>query len=88
MPVDPAGVAVGMSGERDTVYVVTREEAEYVFPDMVIDELRKVLPETGRFQETMPSLMMVNVSTAVLSLPFRIIKEVRVGDEVLWASPA
>lgn len=87
-PVDPGGVAIGLDGERDTVYVVTHEGAEYVFPDMVIDELRKVLPETGRFKETMPSLMMVNVSTAVLTLPFRVIKEIRVGDDVLWVCPA
>ena len=88
--VDPNGVAVSLGGDgkRGTVCVVTREGAEYTFPDMVVGELKLVLPETGRFKDTMPSLMMVNVSMSVLTIPFRVIKEIRVGDEVLWACPA
>jgi hypothetical protein len=69
--------------------------AEYVFPDMVVDELKRVLPESGRIKEDMPSLMMMNASMAVLSLPFRIIKTIEVktdepgwDGEILWACPA
>lgn len=93
-PVDPKGVAVSL-GANDlcTVHVTTHEGAEYVFPDMSFSQLRGVLPESGRIRENMPSLMAVNVSMAVLSLPFRVIKRIEVktrgsNGEVLWDCPA
>jgi hypothetical protein len=85
---DPERVALSFGGTRGTVYVLTKEGAEYVFPDMSVDELKKVLPESGRVLESMPILMMMNASMAVLNLPFRIVKQVRAGEEVLWDCPA
>lgn len=93
--VNPQGVAVSL-GANDlcTVCVTTREGAKYLFPDMSLAQLRGVLPESGRIKEDMPSLMMVNVSLAVLSLPFRVIKTIEAktkvpgwDGEVLWACP-
>jgi hypothetical protein len=86
--VDPTGVALGLEGKRGTVRVLTKMGSEYTFPDMVVSELKRVLPEGGRIKEDMPSLMMMNASMAVLTIPFRIIKEIEVDKgEVLWACP-
>ena len=71
-------------GHRGTVTVCTKEGAEYVYPDMNVTALKKILPENGRIPENMQCLMMVNVSMAILSVPMRIIKAVRVEAEVLW----
>jgi hypothetical protein len=84
---DRVATAFG-GGKLVEVVVTTREGARYVFPDMAEGELRKVLPESGRLLASMPSLMMANASVAVLTIPFRIIKTIEVGGEVLWASPA
>ncbi len=77
-----------VGGRLVEVVVTTKEGARYAFPDMSEDDMRKVLPESGRVLSNMPSLMMVNVSVAVLTIPFRIIKTVEVGGEVLWVCPA
>lgn len=77
-----------VGGRLVEVVVTTKEGARYTFPDMSEDDMRKVLPESGRVLSNMPSLMMVNVSVAVLTIPFRIIKTVEVGGEVLWVCPA
>ena len=94
--VDPQGVAVSLgSNDLCTVHVTTHEGAEYVFPDMSLIQLKSVLPPSGRIMENMPSLMVVNVSLAVLSLPFRVIKRIEVktrepgwDGEILWVCPA
>lgn len=84
-----------VGGKLVKVVVTTKEGARYVFPDMSEDDMRKVLPESGRVLSNMPSLMMVNVSVAVLTIPFRIIKTIEVSTdepgwsgEILWACPA
>lgn len=94
--VSPDSVAVSLgSNDLCTVHVTTHEGAEYIFPDMSLGQLRGVMPESGRIPADMPSLMMVNISIAVLTMPFRVIKtvEVKTGEpgwdgEILWASPA
>ncbi len=68
-----------------SVKVSDKEGNIYELPNMNITELVRVLPtEDGRVPSSMPSLVMVNISFAVLSIPFMIIKNVIVGDEVLW----
>jgi hypothetical protein len=82
-------VASGLgAGKLESVVVTTKTGAIYRFPDMPRDELERVLPESGRINSSMPALMMVNASVSVLTIPFRIIKTIRVGEEVLWACPA
>lgn len=85
---NPARVAVGLSAQREAVHVLTKESAEYTFPDMDGAELRKVLPESRRVLADMPSLSMVNVSGSVLIIPFRIIKHIYIGEDLVWVCPA
>ena len=63
-------------GVRGTVYITTLEGADYVFPDVNLSELLKVLPSTGRIPANAPTLTLVNVSAAVVSIPFRIIRSI------------
>ena len=72
------------------VAIVTTQGSAYAFADMDLDELKRVLPESGRTLENQPTLTLLNVSVAVMSLPFRIIKTIRAGKtvgemEVLWS---
>jgi len=67
--------------------------AEYVFPDMDIAELKKALPESGRITTSNPTLALINASFAVISIPFRIVSTIEAEDdaaemELLWACPA
>ncbi len=84
---DPSKIAISEGADLVTVTVTTREGAIYSFPDMSRSSLKKVLPETGRKPTNQPALMLVNASTAVLSVPIRIVRRVSVGDDVLWESP-
>jgi hypothetical protein len=59
--------------------------AQYVFPDMDGPAVKAVIPESGRILANQPSLMLTNVSLAVLLVPFRIIKTIHVGEELVWA---
>lgn len=94
---DPSRIAVSAEGARAAVHIETKMGARYAFPDMVIEELKKVLPQSGRVLESMPMLSMVNISMSVLSVPFFIIKQIsvvttnsqgEVNEEVLWDCPA
>lgn len=69
------------------VEIVTRQGARYVFPDMNADNLSSVLPPTGRVPDSISYLMLYNYSGAVVSIPIRIVEQVRVGEEVLWKAP-
>jgi hypothetical protein len=84
---DQVATAFG-GGKFVDVVVVTREGAKYAFPDMTLEDLKRVLPESGRIPEGMPALMMVNVSVSVLTIPLRIVKYIEVNGEKLWACPA
>jgi len=98
--VDVGRIADGLSRAVDAstlvdVVVETKMGTKYLFPDMPRGELERVLPESGRILETQPTLMMVNASISVLSIPFRVIKNIEVTSsepgwtgEVLWACPA
>lgn len=72
------------------VRVCTREGSQYLFPDMDVTALRRVLPESGRIPASCPSLTLVNASAALLTLPFRIVLRVELADdgEALWDCPA
>jgi hypothetical protein len=70
------------------VEVETTQGSKYVFPDMSLENMKKVLPSSGRIPESVTFLMFYNYSGSVLSIPFRIVKEVRVGGTILWKSPA
>jgi hypothetical protein len=85
---DPEKVAVGGTNDLETVRVVTHLGAEYTFPDISASGVKAVMPESGRIPADSPSLMMLNVSGSVLVVPFRVVKEVRCGEEVLWVCPA
>ncbi len=86
--VDPENVMLGSSNDFAVITVVTKMGAEYKFPDMSEGEVRKALPESGRVPSNQPAIMMVNVSGSVMSVLFQIVKEVRIGEEVVWACPA
>lgn len=72
----------------ETVTVVTLQGAEYSYPDMDRKSVALALPPSGRIPESVTHLMLFNYSAAMLSVPFRIVREVRVGEEVLWKCPA
>lgn len=72
----------------ETVTVVTKQGSEYCYPDMCRKSLEAALPPSGRIPESVTHLMLFNYSAAMLSVPFRIVREVRVGEEVLWKCPA
>lgn len=67
-----------------TVHVVDKSGATYVFPDMNVTELRRVIPENGRVPSGLSCLCMVNTSMSVLSIPIRNVQEIRVDEEVIW----
>ncbi len=90
---DPDKIAIAPAEETANlglVSIVTTQGSAYVFADMDLSELRRVLPESGRIPEDQPTITLMNVSIAVLSLPFRIVKSVSAGTssdkmEVLWS---
>lgn len=70
------------------VEVETKQGSKYVYPDVSRESIELGLPESGRVPEDMTFLMFYNYSGSTLSIPFHIVKEVRVGEDVLWKSPA
>lgn len=75
------------SGVLSEVEIETHQGSKYVFPDMKWESLAFALPPSGRVPESMSVLTLCNYSGACLTLPFRIVKEVRVGKAILWSSP-
>ena len=90
---DPRNVATGTVGGRlCSVCITTKQGSLYEFPDMPLEELRRVLPDSGRVPASTPTLMMVNASISVLSIPFKIIEKVtmrvrgQAREEQLWSA--
>lgn len=84
-PDPPVAAALTTDGSLlETVTVVTEQGSVYHFPDMSRKSLVEVLPPSGRIPESVTHLMLFNYSSAMLSVPFRIVREVRIGEEVLW----
>lgn len=83
--VDPEGVALSLEG-TSILRIVTSMDAVYTFPDINAEEVKRVLPESGRIPANQPSLMLLNASLATLLVPFRIVKEVTIDEELVWAS--
>lgn len=72
-----------------TVEVTTKTGANYTFPDMSLSVLREVLPQSGRVPTSQPTLVLVNVSAALLSIPLAIVSTIAAGTgalELLWES--
>jgi len=73
------------------VDVETHLGVHYVFPDMELKELSRVLPKGNRMVEGWPTMALVNVSNSALTIPFRIIKKICVryskSEETWWESP-
>jgi hypothetical protein len=66
----------------------TKSGATYVFPDMDVDAVKKILPEAGRLPaEDTSSLILTNITGAVLVVPLRVVACVLLDNEVVWASP-
>lgn len=72
------------SPELGCVEVEDRRGQVYTLPLMNITEARQVLPPSGRTPAGAPTLLLVNSAMVTLSVPFRIIKEVRVDSKVVW----
>lgn len=79
-----------LSSSLVSVEVETKNGNVYRFPAMDGDALKSVLPKGKRIEPSasQPTLAMVNASFAVLSIPFRIIKAVRVNGDEWWVCPA
>lgn len=76
------------SGPLVSVRVQTLLGDEYQFPAMDKTAIESALPKgENRLPENMPSLSLVNVSSAVLCILFSTIKTVTVGDELWWENP-
>lgn len=80
---------MSMADQKSDLTVVTiktTQGSEYVFPD-VPRSMLKTIAEHG--WKAAGSVLMVNVSGAVLSLPARIVETVSYDGEVKWnGSPA
>lgn len=87
LPVNPEDrVALPLTGAcYGVVTVVDRLGSTYVFPDMNADEVRRVLPESGRIPASAPCLMLLNATMAVLSIPLRNVAKVLIADEEVWS---
>lgn len=69
----------------EPVEVTTRGGDVYRMPAMDVEMLQKVLPKgSNRAPEGMSTLALVNASMSVLSIPFQIVKTIRVGEEEWW----
>jgi hypothetical protein len=88
----PVGIGLPSEGEPcDDLVVVTistRSGALYHFPDMSLQVLKRVLPETGRTPDNQPTLMLMNISAALISVPFNIIQDVSHPGGLLWSRSA
>jgi len=71
-----------------SVSIRSKSGALYVFPDMSLSVVKSILPENGRVLGGQPSFTLLNISAAVVSIPFIIIAEILVDDEVLWSAYA
>jgi len=73
-----------------SVEVETKNGDIYHFPAMDGDAIKNVLPKGKREESSMsqPTLALVNASFSVLSIPFRIIKVIKVDGKEWWCSPA
>lgn len=65
--------------------IETELGAIYTFPDMACDTV-KLLVQDLKKGTTASNISFVNVSGAALVLPFRIVKEIRMGKEIVWAN--
>lgn len=72
-----------------TVTVRTSLGAVYVFPDVSEEQLKLALPESGRVPGGYSQLMFMNTSLALLSVPWRVVEEVKTAraevEEVVWS---
>jgi hypothetical protein len=69
-----------------TVYVETLTGSDYVFPDVSPDIVER-LPEAGR-TPSYPTLQLVNISFSLLSVPWLVVRRVRIEEKVVWECPA
>lgn len=67
------------------VTIVTKLEETYLFPDMARGEIERVIVEDWAIPSG--TLTLVNVSQACLVIPIRIIRTIKINDEVKWSSP-
>lgn len=74
-------------GDLTSVTIKTTQGSEYVFPDVPRSMLKTIIEQHG--WQAAGSVLMVNVSGAVMSLPARIVQTVSYDGEVKWTgSPA
>jgi hypothetical protein len=64
----------------------------YIFPGVLLDELKRVLPQSGRIPEGQSTLVLTNSAPATLVMPLRSVKTIcyKVDEESLdelWHSP-
>lgn len=82
----------GVSSPDDkfvTVEAVTKLGDRYIFPAMGMSALQSVVPKgSNRVPSGTPTLALVNASYAVISIPFAIIKTIKIDEEIWWESPA
>lgn len=82
----------GISSPNDelvTVEVTTKYGDHYVFPAMGKKALQTVVPKgSNRTPAGTPTLALINASFSVLSIPFNIIRSIKVDEEAWWDFPA
>lgn len=72
-----------------TVEAVTKIGDRYVFPAMGLSALQAVVPKgANRIPNGTPTLALVNASFSVMSIPFAIIRTIKVDGEIWWDFPA
>lgn len=82
---NPDDVVIPKEGmKRGSIRIVDKTGEEYVFPHVNVTDLVSKLPESGRVPVSAPTLTIINVTFAVLSIPLRVIAHIYVGDEEVW----
>jgi hypothetical protein len=74
--------------ELVTVGIETSLGAHYSFPDMERGALDRLVMRDDNNKLLLESLLLTNVSRAVLTLPSRIIKKITVNGEDWWLDPS
>ena len=69
-----------------TVKIITKLEAEYIFPDIERAALISIPKGNEPIRDVSGQLTLVNASVAVMSVPVRIIAKIYFNEELWWES--
>ena len=74
--------------ELVTVGIETKLGAHYSFPDMDRKELERLVIRDSDNNILLDSVMLTNVSRALITVPVRIIKKITIEGDDWWLAPS